>query len=284
MGRDACFISGLIFLFIFLPRALSEAIPQESEQTISDFSLSGFGERGKRAWEITGKSADIFREQIKLDDFVGTIYEQEKISVTADRGDFNKTQNRVHLEDNVVILTESGARLTTDYLDWDRRVSQVSTEAPVDVKRDNITISGLGIEADTNLKNVDLKREVKLQINDKKNRIVITCTGPLSINYTESIAIFNKDVSVDDGQSQIYSDSMEVFFETSESDGSAGAFGGKSGKIREIIARGNVKIVREGNVSFSDQAVYNADDKNLILKGKPKLIIYSNEAQTYGTE
>jgi LPS export ABC transporter protein LptC len=271
-------------LFIFLPRALSEAIPQESEQTISDFSLSGFGERGKRAWEITGKSADIFREQIKLDDFVGTIYEQEKISVTADRGDFNKTQNRVHLEDNVVILTESGARLTTDYLDWDRRVSQVSTEAPVDVKRDNITISGLGIEADTNLKNVDLKREVKLQINDKKNRIVITCTGPLSINYTESIAIFNKDVSVDDGQSQIYSDSMEVFFETSESDGSAGAFGGKSGKIREIIARGNVKIVREGNVSFSDQAVYNADDKNLILKGKPKLIIYSNEAQTYGTE
>jgi len=267
----------LVVLFIFLSAAISSAVPQQPEQTISDFNLSGFGEGGRKTWEIHGESADIFSDEIYLKDFVGTLYGQEKIILTAQKGNFNKVQNKVHLQDNVVISTESGARLTTDYLDWDRNTSLVTTEAPVDIKKDNIVTTGVGIKGDTNLKEVDLKKDVKLEINNKKNKIVITCTGPLSINYADNTAVFNKDVFADDGQSQMYADSMEVFFEISQSDKSSGSFGGKSGKIKKIIARGNVKIVRQDNVSFSDEAIYNADDKTITLSGKPKLIIYSTE-------
>ena len=268
---------GLIFLFIFLCGALSEAIPQEPERTISEFNLSGFGEEGKKTWEISGESADIFSDQIKLKDFVGTLYGQEKIILTAEKGNFSKIQNKVHLEDNVVITTESGAKLTTDYLDWDRDTSQVKTEAPVDIKKDDIVISGLGLEGDTELKSVDLKKDVQVEINGEKNKVVITCTGPLSVNYANNIAVFKRDVFVDDGESQMYADLMEVFFETSESDESTGSFGGKSGRIKKIIARGNVKIIRGENVSFSNEAIYIADDKTLTLTGRPKLIIYSQE-------
>ncbi len=271
---------GLILLFIFLPGNLSEAIPQEPDQTISDFSLSGFGEAGERTWEISGRSADIFRDEIKLQDFVGTLYGREKIILTAEQGNFNKLQNKVHLEDNVVITTESGAELTTDYLDWDRNTSQVETEAPVDIKKDNIGVSGLGLKGDTELNNVDLEKDVKVEIDNKKNKnkIVITCVGPLSINYADNIAVFEKDVFVNDGESQMYADLMEVIFEISESDDESGSFvGGKSGEIKKIIARGNVKIVRQDNYSLSNEAIYNADDKTLTLTGRPKLIIYSTE-------
>ena len=270
-------ISGLFFLFIFLSGVISEAIPQEPEQTISDFSLSGFGEDGKRTWEISGKSADIFPDLIKLNDFLGEIYDQEMITVVADRGDFDKTQDKVHLENNVVITTESGVELTTDYLDWDRTTSQILSEAPVDIKKDNVVLSGAGMKGNTNLKQVDLERDVRLEIDNKKNKIVITCTGPLKINYAENVAVFNEDVFVDDGQSKMYADLMEVFFETSASDSSVSSFTGGMGKVAQVVARGNVKIAREGNISFSNEAVYKASDRTITLIGRPKLIIYPTE-------
>ena len=270
-------IASLIFLFIFLSGVVFEAVPQEPEQTISDFSLSGFGEDGKRTWEISGESADIFPSLIKLNDFVGEIYDQEKITVVADRGDFDKTQDKVHLENNVVITTESGAELTTDYLDWDRSTSQVLSEAPVDIKKDNLILSGTGMKGNTDLKHVDLERDVRLELDDKKNKIVITCTGPLKINYAENIAVFNEDVLVDDGQSRMHADLMEVFFETSASDNSVSSFAGGMGKITQVVARGNVKIAREGNISLSNKAVYKASDRTITLIGRPKLIIYPAE-------
>lgn len=287
-------LSGLIFLFIFLNGNSSEAISTlplqqssvgikqvragstEIEQTISEFHLSGFSDKGKKTWEISGKSGDIFSNQIKLNDIEGKIYGQENIVITADRGNFDRAQNKVHLEENVIITIDSGARLTTDYLDWDKQTSLVTTDARVNIKKDNILSSGVGIEGDVNLKNVDLKKDVKVEIENEKQKIVITCTGPLSINYAENVAVFNKDVFVDDGQSQMFADLMQVHFKTSTPEDKEKPL---SGKIMRIIARGNVKIVRQDNVSFADEAVYNADDKTITLTGRPKLIIYSVEEE-----
>ena len=45
--------------------------------------------------------------------------------------------------------------------------------------------------------------------------------------------------------------------------------------IDRIVCRGNVKIVRGDNTSYSEEAVYTASDKKITLNGRPKLIIYS---------
>ena len=267
----------LILLFVFWLAIPTEATTPEPEQTIDGFSLSGFGQAGERAWEIRGETADIFPDQIRLNNFTGTVYDKEKITVTAKRGNYNKVKNRVRLEDDVVITTESGAELTTDYLDWDRETQEVRTEAPVDINRDNMFLSGIGIIGRTNLSNVNLKKDILLRVNDEERKIVVTCSGPLSINYADNIAVFHKDVLVNDSQSQIYADLMEVFFTISESDSQSDFFAGKTSTIRKIIARGNVKIVRQGNVSHSNEAVYNAQAKTLTLTGRPKLVIYSTE-------
>ncbi|MFH1577774.1 MAG: LPS export ABC transporter periplasmic protein LptC [Candidatus Omnitrophota bacterium] len=276
MEKNIAVISILIFAFISLTGNFLPVYPNELEQTVNGFTLYGFGDTGQKTWEVFGKTADVFSDQIRLNDLIGTIYGEEEIVLTAERGNFNKAQNAVHLEENVIITTESGAKLTTDYLDWDNNTSLVTTDAPVDIKRDNITTTGIGIKGNTNLESIDLKKDVKVVINDKKGTVVVTCSGPLSIDYAANIAVFNNDVVVDDGESRMYADSMEVFFDTAPSDNKTDkSLAGKRGKINKIIARDNVKIIRQDNVSFSDQAVYNAEDKTVTLIGKPRLIIYS---------
>jgi lipopolysaccharide export system protein LptA len=77
---------------------------------------------------------------------------------------------------------------------------------------------------------------------------------------------------------------MEVFFS-----GEPGKDGSRAGdnlsaagqeRIMKIIARGNVSIVRDGNQSYSDEAVYTAADRRIVLKGRPKLVIYSEEVNS----
>ncbi|MDP3732666.1 MAG: LPS export ABC transporter periplasmic protein LptC [Candidatus Omnitrophota bacterium] len=272
--------------------------PQESDQQIMDFSLASFGEKGKKAWDLTGKSADIFQDVVKLKDVIGNLYgENEDIKLTADKGDFDKAQGKIHLEDNVIITTSSGSKLTTDSLDWDRKNKLVATQDRVNIERGNMVTTASGAHGEPDLKKVSLEKDVTVNINpdteeknkepDVKKKIVITCDGPLQIDYDKNIATFNNNVKVDTQDALIQSDIMDVFFgktgkdspdSKKEASGLGSVMGATGGsKIDKIIARGNVKITRGENVSYSDEATYNALDKKITLSGKPKLIIYSSE-------
>ncbi len=293
--------------------------PQESDQQIMDFSLSSFGDKGKKAWDLTGKSADIFSDVIKLKDVIGNLYgKEEEIKLTADKGDFNKAQGKVHLQENVVITTSSGAKLTTDSLDWDRQKQLVATKDMVNIERGNMVTTASGAHGEPNLKKVSLEKDVTVNINPEdegknkeasvKKKIVITCDGPLEIDYDKNIATFNNNVKVDTQDVLIQSDIMDVYFgktakgasesekapvatqvavdsavkDTSGSKKATSGLGSVMGstggsKIDKIVARGNVKITRGENVSYSDEATYSAVDKKIILVGKPKLILYSAE-------
>lgn len=263
---------------------------QESDQQISDFSLTGYAEKGKKSWDISGKSADIFDNIIKLKDVIGNLYgEKEDIKLTADKGDFDKVEGKVHLEQNVVITSSGGTKLTTDSLDWDRKNQLVNTEDPVKITRDNMVTTGKGAKAHPNLNQVTLEKEVRVDINpvsregktvDDKEKTIITCDGSLEIDYAKNIATFNNNVKVDTHGNLIYSDIMDVYFSTSSNDKSkesdkSSLFGGA--EIEKIVCRGNVKIVHGQNVSYSEEATYTAADKKIVLTGRPKLIIYSTE-------
>ena len=170
----------------------------ESDQQIGDFSLSGFGDQGKKSWDLAGKSADIFNDVVKLKEVVGNHYaDKDKINLTADNGNFNKTSGVVHLQDNVIITTSSGAKLTTDSLDWDRKQQMVSTMDKVNLSRADMNLSGEGAKGQTVLKQIVLEKNVRLDIQpvDKqkntKEKIVIVCDGPLDIDYEKNIAIFD---------------------------------------------------------------------------------------------
>ncbi|MDD5155358.1 MAG: LPS export ABC transporter periplasmic protein LptC [Candidatus Omnitrophica bacterium] len=289
----------LVFIFLFSTGTFCRAQnpgPQEtSDQQISDFSLTGFGERGKKTWDLAGKSADIFDNVVKLKDIIGNMYgTDEDIKLTADKGDFDKREGKVHLQENVIITTSSGAKLTTDSLDWDRKNNVVKTEDQVNIERQNMTTQAKGAIGHTNLKQVQLQKDVTVNITQEQKdktaqdkpanagRIVITCDGPLDIDYEKNIATFRNNVKVDREDSQIYSDIMYVYFVTKNDNKNQGEQDDKNAglntsSIDKIVSQGNVKIVRGENTSYCDEAVYTAADKKITLLGRPKLIIYSSE-------
>ncbi len=151
------------------------------------------------------------------------------------------------------------------------------------------TASGASGEPD--LKKVSLEKDVTVNINPSvdakteettgQKKIVITCDGPLEIDYGKNIATFSNNVKVDTQDALIESDKMDVYF------GGTGAgkdmpaeqagMAAMGNKIEKIVARGNVKIRQGENVSYSDEATYAALDKKITLSGKPRLVIYSAE-------
>lgn len=286
----------LLFLITSTLSAEVSKPQQESDQQISDFSLTGYGEKGKKSWDLSGKSADIFIEVVKLSEVVGNLYgKEEDIKLTAKRGDFNKADGKVHLEQDVVITTSSGTKLTTDSLDWDRKNHLVTTADPVNIQRDNMVVVASGAKGEPNLKKVALEKDIRLDINPQnptqgqtaadKEKITITCDGPLEIDYEKNIASFYNNVKVERAGSTIYSDKMDVYFTASNKEGPKSQGTGETGKapvfmgssIDKIIARGNVKILRGENVSYSEEAIYTASDKKIVLSGRPRLVIYSAE-------
>ena len=267
-----------------------------SDQQINDFSITGYGEKGKKTWELSGQSADIMESEIKLKEVTGKVYgKQEDVTLTADTGNFDKNQGKVRLEKDVVITSSGGTKLTTDYLTWDRNQQTVMTEAMVNIEKDNMVTTATGATCKTDLNKVNLEKDVKVEIQPPKeaaaqefavkDKIVITCEGPMEIDYAKNIAIFNKNVKVSQKDVNLYSDTMEVYFITSdEKDATLANKTDEAvmspvsgGRIDKIIAKGNVKIERGENVSYSEEAVFTAADKKVVLLGKPRLVFYSQE-------
>jgi LPS export ABC transporter protein LptC len=273
-----------------------------SDQQISEFSLAGYGDKGKKSWDLAGKSADIFTESVKLKEVTGNMYgKDEDVKVVADEGDFNKTDGRIKLEKNVVVTTSSGTRLATDSLEWDRRNQALSTDDRVNIQRQNMVIDAQGAYGQMGLNKVSLQRKVKLDILPEKkdaasgsgdsDKTTITCTGPLEVDYGKNVATFKKNVKVRRPDSTIHCDNMDLYFASAKKDKAAAAQGGQAeapkekdegqgfmgNKIEKIVCRGNVKVVRGDNVSYSDEAVYSAVEKRLVLTGRPKLVIASME-------
>ncbi|MBI4982526.1 MAG: LPS export ABC transporter periplasmic protein LptC [Candidatus Omnitrophica bacterium] len=290
-----------IFIFVFLFYCCFYAFAQENQpvvepgtaaesgQQINDFSIAGYGDKGKKTWDMSGKTADIMTDAVKLTTVQGNLYgKEENVNLTADTGDFNKANGKVHLEKNVVITTTSGTKLTTDSLDWDRKAQMVTTKDAVNIERQNISVEATGAKGEPGLKKVALEKDVTLNINPAqglKEKIIVTCDGPLEIDYEKNLASFNNNVKVDRRDTAIYSDKLDIYFVSSSKAKKDQEEGNTdkspdmiNSKVDKIIARGHVRVVRGENVSYSQEAIYSVSDKKITLRGRPKLVIYSTES------
>ncbi len=295
-ARGGAFLLGVAVWFGCAGASPEPAPQQAADQQISDFSIAGYGEKGKKTWDLKGESADILEQTVKLKNLTGQLYgADENVTLVADKGDFNRSSGTVHLEDNVVITTTSGARLTTDSLDWDRQKQVVSTPDQVNIQKENMVTVATGATGHPNLNTMTLEKNVTVTMTPAEltgaapeaapaagtgqDRIVITCDGPLDIDYQKNMARFNNNVKAEKEDSTIYADAMELYFgKNMDAKPKAEASGSFSNsKIDKIVCLGNVKIVRGENVSYCEEAVYNAADQKISLRGKPKLVIYSTE-------
>ena len=274
MGANSIKIIIVIFILIcFAVLSLDiVAATDDAEQKILGFSLSNYDDKNEKTWDLQGDTLEVYGDIINLTNIKANVYgKEEDMVLTADNGSFDRTEGKVHLQDNVIITSETGTKLMTDTLDWFQKNQLVTTEDKVNVTRDGLEAEGIGAVGHTDLKQVSLNKEVQVDIisesEDKKEmkKTTITCDGPLDIDYKGQTAVFNVNVKSDDGESQLYADKMTGYFDEDTK------------KIIKIVAEGNVKIVRGEDISYSEKAIYNAQTQRITLTGRPKIVFYSKQ-------
>lgn len=236
---------------------------QVTEQ-VKSFSISGFSDSGEKTWEMEGKSANIFSDIIDLFDINADSYGDDvKVNLKADEGVFDRTSNDIELKKNVVILTDEGTRLTTDVLNWEAAKELVHTDEYVFIQRDDMDIAGTGASAKPDLKIAQLDKDVTVDIKDPPS--VITCDGPLEVDYDKNIAYFNNNVKLVDSETTIDTDKATAYFEPKEK------------SLEKVVCKGNVKITRGDDVTYADLLTYLPIEGRVILEGRPKIIIRDTE-------
>lgn len=248
-------------------RPASEGTPHK----LYSFSFSKYGRSGEKEMEIEGASANILEKSVELINVVAKAYAEETpVTITADQGDYDKINNRVHLKKNVVATTENGTRLLTEELQIHPSEHKMETEVQAQVKKDNIDVEGLGAAGDSNLKKVRFKKNVTVVVQDPNDQsngpTVITCDGPLVIDYDQNVAHFKDNVVAKDKRGKLTADVMDVFYNKT------------SRKVARIVAEGNVTIENpDGNKTYSDSVVYLAEEGRIILGGDAEALYYQGK-------
>jgi LPS export ABC transporter protein LptC len=262
--KNICFIISLLFFsFVFYPAGYPG-----NEQKIKDFYLSNFQNDGSSNWEIKGEEAIINGDLIDIQTMDANYYlDKDTIFVKSDQARLNKKNQDIWLNGNVEIKNQEGWNLKTDCLNWQQTKNQIKTDSKVETKKDSLLVKAKGLNADSQLKTADFKEDVQVSYQEKgqQDATTITCSGPLEVDYNKGQATFKENVVVNHKQGKLFSDLATLFFDTKEK------------KIIKIISQGNVKIVRDSNVTFSEKAIYLAGEEKLILEGSPRLIYFPEE-------
>ncbi len=268
--------AGLIWLQVFLGRQAQRndsknPSVQEPVHKLYSFSFAKYTPSGEKEIEIEGDSANILAQTVNLINVVAKAYAEETpVTITADRGNYDKTANKVNLQKNVVATTENGTRLLTEELQIHPSKRKMQTELQAEVKKDNINVEGTGAIGDSNLKKVKFKKNVTVIIKDPNDKTlpptVITCDGPLVVDYEKNIAYFRKNVVAEDARGKLSADHMDVYYDKA------------TRKVAKIVALHNVVIENpDGNKTYSDSVIYLADEGKIILGGDTEALYFEDE-------
>jgi LPS export ABC transporter protein LptC len=119
-------------------------------------------------WEFAARSAQIYEKihLAKAQDVRVTYWQKGKTvsTLTAKRGVINTENNDMRAEEQVEMISSEGVRLTTQRLDWNHQQQRLQTDLPVRVERRNSVLTGVGLEADSELKHINILANVKITV------------------------------------------------------------------------------------------------------------------------
>ena len=248
---------------------VTPAVGPEGSQAISTFHLVSHSPTGRKKWEVQGETAQLLGNKIKLSPVAATSFGQVEVHLTAKRGQFERVSQNVHLEEDVVVTTADGSRLESQMLDWDQKADRATTPEPVKITRVGLTADGIGAVGYPKLKRVRLERQVTVILDDTEGRTVITCDGPMEVDYGRQKARFWRNVHVRDSKGRIDSDRLDV------------ALDPESRQVESATFWGHVRIHHQGKVAYAHRANYWQALGQVRLVGHPKLVMTPEEAKGF---
>ena len=267
-------IIAIVFVLFFGFCSLVSA--QDVSQQMDGFNLQGYADDGKKAWDVSGQTADVQGDDILVTDVDANHYGEQQTNLKARNGVINRASGDVHLENDVVITTDKGSQLKTNSLDWKKEDKVVSTEDQAVITDQGVIVTGQGLEAQVDMEGAQLNRDVEIQLETQKDenalpeKMVITSRGPMELYQASHKTVLKDDVVAVRGDQRLQADRIEVFLDE------------QTRKIDRLICIGNVAITQGENVSYSDRAIYNANTGMVTLTGRPKLILMTEWGEDFG--
>ena len=149
------------------PGNLLKALP-DVDLKIKGFVYTEVGEANVK-WEVTAETATyskkqnlaVFdRVQIKLTTSDGKVF-----IMKGDKGlMFTDTKN-IEIKDNVVIISDTGDKFSTDHLSYNDAEKKFYTDAPVTMENKRMKMTGVGLTLFMNTGELNLSSLVKAKIN-----------------------------------------------------------------------------------------------------------------------
>jgi LPS export ABC transporter protein LptC len=149
------------------PGNLLKALPDVDLQ-IKGFTYTEVGEANAK-WEVKAETATynkkqnlaVFdRVQIKL-----TTSDSKVFVMSADKGQMLTDKKNIEIKGNVVIISDTGDKFSTDHLNYNNAEKKFYTDAPVTMENKRMKITGVGLTLFMNTGELNLSSMVKAKIN-----------------------------------------------------------------------------------------------------------------------
>ena len=142
------------------------------EQELKKFNIVQTND-GQKEWELEAKEAKIYEEkkQAIAKNIKVKFFEKDSITsiLTAKTGKINSESGDMEVEGNVIINSVAEeTKIETEKLRYIAKEKKIVSDEFIKQTRPNTIITGYGLEADTSLEKVIIKRDVKTKVIEHK--------------------------------------------------------------------------------------------------------------------
>ena len=150
------------------PKSILKILPDHVDLQIKDFIYTEVGEANSK-WEMKAQTAQYNKKQnLALFDQVQiklTTAGKKVYVMSGDKGQMLTDKKDIEIKGNVVIVSDSGDRFTTDYLKYSDAEKKFYTDAQVFMENKRMKIKGVGLTLFMNTGELNLSSSVKAKIN-----------------------------------------------------------------------------------------------------------------------
>lgn len=169
-------IVGISFIFLSCGKDEEVSSVESNGKTpqlvIDKFSVTTTN-AGKVEWIFRAQRALVFENEnlidadgINVDFFFDKNQKEISSHLNAKTGNVNTKTNDMKAEGNVVLTAENGNKLFTERLEWRSAEQKFFTDKEVKVEKKDSILTGVGMEADTNLENIRILKDVKVEARE----------------------------------------------------------------------------------------------------------------------
>jgi LPS export ABC transporter protein LptC len=148
---------------------------------LPDSEIDGFRltqtREGEKLWVLTAARALVYEEadRVELSDLRVDYFDEDgevRSTLTARDGVFKRRTSDMEAQGTVVVVARDGTRLVTERLTWNERTGKIESDRFVRVTQADDVFTGVGLEADPDLKNIRVKSDFKAFVRTPDGQLV----------------------------------------------------------------------------------------------------------------